>query len=85
MSSVPHVQNWMNGQYIKALPEEEAVRLLSEQWKLSQLLTKYVRPAWFHAAISVGSDLKPLEHGAAGRTPRLCGRLPGWCRARSTS
>ena len=56
VSSVPRVQNWMNGQYIKALPEEEVVRLLSEQWSSSQLLTKYVRAAWFQAAIREGGD-----------------------------
>ena len=71
VSSVPHVQNWMNGQYIKALPEEEAVRLLSEQWNSSQLLTKYGRPAWFQAASHVGGELKPLELHVAGRTHPL--------------
>jgi len=34
------MQDWMNGQYLKTLPIDEIVPLLSEQWTSSGLLTR---------------------------------------------
>lgn len=34
------LQMWMNGQYIKQLPVEDAVKLLASQWTSSQILAK---------------------------------------------